>query len=821
MNEDQLGQLRNLKKKLEADERTQEDTSFSVNSSRRSSQMDTLFNRLASKNEGIEYKIDTHWVPAPLGLLDGKLLKFAVAIGVGPKKLAVGLPRVPVGISTWLSVSVMISRLVSSQEHEVRGRSIRLPTTMQSILVACRERSVRDLYLSQRMVFTGQSFVVQQFPIFRFRRDGRIQPISYAKPNLLSTPVLFYHFDNIDFGDSDLSLLRVRNDWILPPIRLILAEMSESDSRLSKTMLERLEYVRGVLGKPRTNVFFNSFDDQMRDYLSQNKYELVHFKPDTCVNPKMVDVPTTTSTFSRYSCPQEISVEVVHDHLDISKSLLEGARALFKVGEEIHTPECRALLARWWSIWRILKNLAIPIELYERYRMRAQGRGSLENAIGQIPTTADRIHTSEGRSLQMVAPVISNRLRAIYDNVTVSCPKAERVMSLLGEAKAQSLHDTLFVLSEKSQVDALREHLLFTDIDILNKHIPIVHLSQSVGVARTMVVRDCILSGVWAPWQDSTLIAIGASKIRVLMYPYEAPLLQARLQEHVRECDLLGQSTPGIDYYAPVFLLTPEQEGVLDDVIEAKKMGDVQTQPPDWLRKDPELTLETVEHDERTHEDERYSEGLLVALDDGSSFVVRPHSEMMLITDEGIENVFADTLAIGDTIAVMRGDVTHSIFQSVLSHVNHLVRVDDRVVELWRSTVRKILFDQDTRGARPLSVIVQSLRNLGCTRVELTIRQWFKGTTMAPQDVEDVRRILDLAGVQRAAEVARVVSREIEVIRTFNRRLGRRINEQIRASITRGAQPPKERIDFEIDEAIEAVEYKTIVAIDVFNGGGG
>ena len=89
---------------------------------------------------------------------------------------------------------------------------------------------------------------------------------------------------------------------------------------------------------------------------------------------------------------------------------------------------------------------------------------------------------------------------------------------------------------------------------------------------------------------------------------------------------------------------------------------------------------------------------------------------------------------------------------------------------------------------------------------------------MAPRDVGDIRRVLELAGVQRPSEVARVVRREIETIRAFNRRLGRRIREQMRASMTGRTQSARERIDFEIDEAIEAAEYKTIASIERFSG---
>lgn len=117
-----------------------------------------------------------------------------------------------------------------------------------------------------------------------------------------------------------------------------------------------------------------------------------------------------------------------------------------------------------------------------------------------------------------------------------------------------------------------------------------------------------------------------------------------------------------------------------------------------------------------------------------------------------------------------------------------------------------------------MSTIIRSLHSRGCPRTGQAIRQWFRGTTLAPKDVQDIHRVLDLAGVQRPTEISRVVSREIEVIRQFNRDLGRRIKEQIRASVTSQSQPARARIDFEIDEAIEAVEYRTVASIRTFSG---
>jgi len=795
----QLKLLMDLKRELEKKKLAPEIFTQSSNQLRSAPRdsLDDLFDRLASQEEGIQYKIDARWVTAPMGPFDGVLFRLAVNVGVGPRKVAIGLPRVPVGISTWLAVSVMISRVMSAKTDRFDFKS----HSRQWILIACRERSVRDLYLSQRILFTGQSFVISSFPIYRFRRDGRIQPISLAQPNELSTPVLFYHFDVVESAGLDLSEAKVG---------LIISEVSELDTRLSRKLLERLENVRRSFDDPKTCIFFNSFDDQMRCNLDKNGYKIINIRPITPIDVHIANIPTLMGTFSRYSCPQRIQLEVVQDNHGISRSLYEGAHDLAKVSEEIHTSECRSVLARWWSLWRTLKDMAVPLEIYERYRVHVQGRGLIEIAIDRISNSADRIYTPEGKSLQSVAPSISNRLKKIYEKLCQSCPKAERIMSLLSQVKSESPLETLFILSEKCQVDALREHFLFTDVDLLDARVPMVHLSQAVSLARTMLLRNCVMPGVWAPWQDSILIAVGASTIIVLMYPYEASLLQIRIQEHIDECALLTQSYVDSNNYPPILVFPPEQMRYLEDVKEYGVEEHVQIQSPEWLKIEPDLTFETLEVEDRILEDEQLIGGLLIRFDDGSIMMARPHSEMLLVTEDTVESVFANTLTVGDTVALMKEDITHSAFQSVLTRVNHLIRVDHRVIDIWRSSIKKILIDHKNSVSR----IVQSLRRLGCCRVELTIKHWFRGVTLAPQDVEDIRRVLDLAGANRSAEISKIVNREIGIVRAFNRRLGRRIREKIRLSVTGEIPTLKERIDFEIDEAIEAIEYKNIESIE-------
>jgi hypothetical protein len=199
-------------------------------------------------------------------------------------------------------------------------------------------------------------------------------------------------------------------------------------------------------------------------------------------------------------------------------------------------------------------------------------------------------------------------------------------------------------------------------------------------------------------------------------------------------------------------------------------------------------------------------EFILVTFSDGGSRSYHPQSEILLVTDEGIEAVFVSSLKPGDQVAVFEEMSTKSIFDSILARVNHLVGADQQVISLWRNALHEVLSQHPLRSGQ----LLVRLRQLGCRRADQTIRTWFIGTTMAPRDAADIARILQLAQFARPEVVARLISREVEVIRSFNRRLGKRIHGQIRAAATGGVASPKERLDFEIDEAIEALEYKEV-----------
>jgi hypothetical protein len=84
---------------------------------------------------------------------------------------------------------------------------------------------------------------------------------------------------------------------------------------------------------------------------------------------------------------------------------------------------------------------------------------------------------------------------------------------------------------------------------------------------------------------------------------------------------------------------------------------------------------------------------------------------------------------------------------------------------------------------------------------------------MAPIDVADIEVVLSAAGIRSAREMAKVVGREVQIVRTFNQALGRRIRAHVN-SVAAGSDRPIDRLGIEIDEALEMVEYRVIKSIE-------
>ncbi|MCX6654346.1 MAG: hypothetical protein NTY03_04400, partial [Candidatus Bathyarchaeota archaeon] len=372
---DKLALLKKLRRELESKERIQTDAKSSKQVTRKQFKPCSIVQRISGPNEGIEYLTDDTCTKATLGPYDQMLSQLAIYVGIGPAKLAIGMPRVPVGISTWQALSGMIGRVELSGITRKNAGSAKHHLMKQPwIMIACRERWVRDLYLSQRVRLSGESFKVSDFPAYRFGRNGQLKQISIAHPNYLSAPVVFYHFDQINCPKLNLEAGKVD---------LVLAEMSESNSRSCETWFTRLEQIRSILGDPKTILFFNSFDRRLRSCLIDNDYVIIDIRPQPQTNLDFSSVPTIHSTYSRYTYPEQVTVDIMTDQ-EISGALLDSARSIAKVAEEIKSIEGRQLIARYWILWRILKDIAIPMDIYERYRIHVQGRGSIESAIDRI-----------------------------------------------------------------------------------------------------------------------------------------------------------------------------------------------------------------------------------------------------------------------------------------------------------------------------------------------------------------------------------------------------------------------------------------------------
>ena len=82
---------------------------------------------------------------------------------------------------------------------------------------------------------------------------------------------------------------------------------------------------------------------------------------------------------------------------------------------------------------------------------------------------------------------------------------------------------------------------------------------------------------------------------------------------------------------------------------------------------------------------------------------------------------------------------------------------------------------------------------------------------MAPLDVDDLRIVLTVSRDSRAREWAPIIGAEFDRVRAFRRALGKRIRSRF-GGIAR-SEPPKDRLDMEIDELLDQVSLLEVVAL--------
>jgi len=748
-----------------------------------------LSDRIATLNEGIEYKHSGRFWPAPMDNLDQFLFDLAVYRGANPQRLALGLPRVPNGVSTWLALCSMVAHVVMSRDADPRGLS------EPWIVIATRERSVRDLYLSQRLRFNNRIVRAQEFPIYRLRRDGGAQLISESRCTDGSMPVLFWHFDTAPIGSVHLISGRAT---------LALVELSEYDSRQSPVLLDRLRDFETRLSIPKILLFFNSFDDNARDALEQSGYEITHLRPRVrgtdCSTPSVI--PTSSNTFCSFALKQDISVEVVDHDNGVSQRLSELARCIGRLGGQIESPNAKRVVAGWWTIWRTIKDLVVPLQEYERARI-GRGMSTLEVAIARATRRANFVEGPDGEKLQAASKDILKSLNALYDSLENPVPKADVFSRVLDALETTT--PVVVALNDRAQLDVLTEKALFGEI---RRGVEFRDWKEMSRIGDR--VGKAILPGAWAPWHDAPIVAAGAQTVSVIIYACESSTLKTRLEQHLVESSSLFDRLESAKPLPPIFELPKEELAKLNRAMKTEAPLDGQPGDAEAALTEPfeEEEAEAPLTEAEAVGDQGSAEYVSVFFDDGTARFFGAHSEMMLLTDDGIEVIFANYLSPGDRIAVMPEASSRSIFESILSRVNHLVGADQQVIALWRQALHTVSEKYPLRDRQ----LHRALRRLGCTRVEQTMRNWFTGTTMAPNDRADISRILQLAGHPKPDAVARLVAKEVESVRTFNRRLGRRIQKQIRAAAAQASQPDQ-RIDFEIDEAIESLEYKKIVRV--------
>src|SRR4029077_20181002 len=201
---------------------------------------------------------------------------------------------------------------------------------------------------------------------------------------------------------------------------------------------------------------------------------------------------------------------------------------------------------------------------------------------------------------------------------------------------------------------------------------------------------------------------------------------------------------------------------------------------------------------------------VLVLTDHGEWFPIPRDREICRINPESdsAEVIFADAIKPGDRLALIGKDTANDLFREAVRRTGHLTGVDLRPIDHWRLAIASL---REECRLSSVALMISLIKAAGCDRDQLTIRWWLSGITMAPASQRDLEIVLGVARDTRAASWAPVISREFESLRAFRRALGHRIRSRFGAKARR--EPPRDRLDMELDELLEEVSLIEVVDV--------
>lgn len=788
---------------------------------------DWLFERMAEPAQGWHIRNDEADVWPRPGAADFTILLTARAVARTCGRLAICVPRVVTGLVLGPAVYVALNGLIQQSTRALPSHFA--PFALhgdKNLLLASRSHEVRDLLAESVMTFQRREWRLCQFPTFRLTRTGALDPGVYGRLPQRQRP-----------GPADMlpnaPAIIVYDYWPfpahirLPHVAVVLAELAEHDSYET---VDRLGDLLARTTPPLAFAVVNLHDVEKRRRLGDLGFQFITMPADGAA------AGAPTPSFASISRSAPASVEVRFDtpaDAAANRALADAFQIIAEANGKIPRGEpCPQPLRRAWYVLDHLATCPIPLSRYEELRRRDPCAQSLKFRLEKLEQVDWSVIPDAARGMLMARwPHIIERLGRAYTALLEHNPKWWRLAEIILDADAP----VGILLPNRLAAQGLRDELLveweWSEYDSLAK-------VRSLSEARR--ADECfervVLAGLWKDWQRPLVFGALPREVRVLGYPYEALVLDKRLRALRDDLDvtLPAQTATTLTRLlgvAAVALLLPSKHTVtwVTEDIDRARTG--------ALRRWKDQCQETTAHEEdeenvvyeraaaqtgardtaAPEDDDEVDEivpAVTISFADGDWVTVRADRELLVLPRGTAitEQRFAAAIRPGDRVLVLSSGEIHNVFAAALARTRHLCQTDGRVVDRWQGVLIALRrrYPTEERGAG--AHYCEALEALGCERDRATMRTWLHGSTMAPRAIVDIAALLRVSGAATDAERwAALISTEINHMRDFNRRLGRRI---VRRLLEQGTgRDTNDRVDQEIDELLEDARLREVLAI--------
>lgn len=764
------------------------------------SSSDELFNKMASPAEGWSIKDEGASKDVPLNGIDyfaTQLLSNTVSDKV---KTVLAVPKIMPGTALGLAAYITINRFLGNRfagmeklELIFKGyQFVDIDKTLP-IVVITKRRQLRDYFLRSELKFGYQSFEFSNtFPLLRINREGTCVPLIDVKDfdQIDTPPIVFYHFDHLDHIPENLKGA------------IVIIELDEPVNYGTWTrMIDFLDGIAPTTVFAIASIFAKNQLEQFKSF----GFGIVSLVPSSLSDYNTglsEEMPSFASSLSRV--PETVSVSLVDvEANDVDRCIARIAKTLIDISRSAKGDLPHVYYAAR-NIFSTLKNIAVPMDLYEDARRAHPQYKTLKFNLKKIFTS--QYLDMNANQAALIQPIWDSLASDFLDLYNMILNENKKHHELMKHIVSEGFDTKTIILADALQVDILR--------DVLTNQYP--NLVISVTCFKDMdnidyLDNNVVLTGTWKSYDETALLSSLPKCMDVLIYRSEMFGIQSSIRRvnafHDSETKgylkILGSNREYLDEDGSQWLILddsskamiaqglPQAQLPADDRIN---LDDLYTETPE----DEELnTTEDIEpsHDQIT--------GYLVNLSNGENGYLLPNKEVLVYADKKsvIGPVTPEFIKEGDYLLLLDTENNEEVFLGLVERTKSLSTANPKTVERWEMLMRRLRMIYKP-GEEQL--FIKSLELIGCSRSELTMKQWLRGTTMAPQDVEDMQKLFKLSGQSIQLEEAQKIADEIEKVRSFHRKLGRRLHQKMAEAIEEpGTKKRQSLLDNEIDEILD------------------